>query len=56
MIHPPPPPAPVASTRFDERLYPPERTAATTPAANHRASVLAAVARGESTRCTPEAA
>src|SRR5436853_122100 len=47
MIHPTPPQAPVGSTRLEERLNAPERTAATTPADSHLAVVAAAVARGE---------
>ena len=56
MIHPAPPQAPVGSTRLDERLNAPDRTAATTPAANHLAIVVAAVARGDRITCTPRAA
>ena len=56
MTHPTPPHAPVGSTRLDERLNAPERTAATTPTANHLAVVAAAVARGDRMTCTPRAA
>ena len=44
MIHPPPPHAPVASTRLDDTLYAPDRTAATTPTDSHLALVVAPVA------------
>ena len=39
MIHPTPPQAPVGSTRLDDRLKAPERTAATTPTDSHLAVV-----------------
>src|SRR5258705_57369 len=45
MIQPVPPQAPVGSTRLDERLKAPDRTAATTPTASHLAVVADAVAR-----------
>src|SRR3954447_11715719 len=47
MIHPTPPHEPVGSTRLDDTLNAPERTAATTPAASHFGVVDAAVARGD---------
>lgn len=48
MIHPTPPHAPVGSTRWDDRLNAPERTAATMPTDSHFVVVAAAsrVARG----------
>jgi hypothetical protein len=51
MIHPTPPHAPVGSTRLDDRLNAPERTAATTPTDSHLAVVAAEVARGDSMTC-----
>jgi hypothetical protein len=56
MIQPPPPHAPLGSTRFEERLKAPERIAATTPRASHVSVVSSAVARGESRRSAPSAA
>src|SRR4051812_39643396 len=56
MIHPTPPHAPVGSTRLDDTLNAPDRTAATTPIESHLAVVAAAVARGEKMICTPRAA
>ena len=56
MIQPLPPHAPVVSTRLEDRLNAPERTAATTPAASHFAAVANAVARGDSSSSTPSAA
>ena len=56
MIQPTPPQAPVGSTRLDDRLKAPERTAATTPTASHLAVVAAAVARGDRMSWTPRAA
>ncbi|CAN5592004.1 hypothetical protein BH09GEM1_BH09GEM1_34470 [soil metagenome] len=56
MIQPPPPHLPDGSTRLDDALNAPERTAATTPAENHLASVLRDVARGASMTWTPRAA
>ncbi len=46
-IHPTPPYSPVGSTRLDDTLKAPERTAATTPTDSHLAVVAAAVARGD---------
>jgi len=56
MIQPLPPQAPVRSTRLEERLKVPERTAATTPAASHFVVVASAVARGDSRSSTPSRA
>ena len=47
MIQPLPPHAPLASTRLDDRLNAPERTAATTPAASHAPSSPCRRARRE---------
>jgi hypothetical protein len=56
MIQPTPPHAPVGSTRLDDKLNAPDRTAATTPTANHFSVVAAAVARGDRITWTPRAA